>query len=580
MTLRARPVARRRGRAGWDPGDRRNSLINLGFFLAIGISLLILLGYAGWSWYDAHFGAAATVNGQVITKDHVINRLKIESFRLDYIERRIQTLLAKGRMSAADAQSQIDRLNQVRQQLTGIAVERLVDVALQAKLAADNGISVDEAEVDKQFRTEATTSEQRHVWMIEIEPVPNEETGEIGQKEKQAALTRALQALARLQRGESWEDVARTASDSGLAPQAGDLGWLSEESGYDKAFMEAVFAAELNAPTEAIEGDDDIYRIGRATEVAAEEVDEAFNVEIEEADITLADYRVAARADALRLKLSDKIVADMSQPSVQRHVLEIHLPEPNAPASAAETGVKVRHILYAPKDDADKADELPADDPAWAAAKAEADAAVAALKRDPKRFDAMARAESDEPSARGIKGTGGKQPWYYPTSGLDPAFKDAIFKPGLTPGQLLDPVKSAFGWHVIEFLRPTGDGEKAWLELLVPKATNETTFKQLAKDNSEGEEAGQGGDIGWVAKGQLVDQLETAVFGAAIGANTGVITISGDGDYLLRVLGEETRAPTEEQIAIFENSGFQYWYTAQKEAADVDYLLPTTEATG
>ena len=48
MTLRARPVARRRGRAGWDAGDRRNSLINAGFFLAIGISVLILVGYAAW----------------------------------------------------------------------------------------------------------------------------------------------------------------------------------------------------------------------------------------------------------------------------------------------------------------------------------------------------------------------------------------------------------------------------------------------------------------------------------------------------------------------------------------------------
>ena len=37
MTLRARPVARRRGRAGWDSGDRRNNLINLGFFVAIGL---------------------------------------------------------------------------------------------------------------------------------------------------------------------------------------------------------------------------------------------------------------------------------------------------------------------------------------------------------------------------------------------------------------------------------------------------------------------------------------------------------------------------------------------------------------
>jgi parvulin-like peptidyl-prolyl isomerase len=416
--------------------------------------------------------------------------------------------------------------------------------------------------------------------MIEIEPVPNPDTGEVGDQEKRAALVRARQALARLTAGEPWEDVARTASDSGLAVQSGDLGWQSEESGYDRPFMEAVFAVPVNAPTDVVEGEDDVYRIGRATEIAPAEVDGAFQVELEEAGITQADYREVARADALREKLSDKVVADMSQPSLQRHVLEIFLPEPNQPASPAETGVKVRHILYAPKDDADGAEDLPADDPAWAAAKAEADAAFAALKSDPKRFDAMARADSDEPSARGIRGTGGKQPWYYPTSAVDPAFKDAIFRPGLTPGQLLEPVKTSFGWHVIEFMRPTGDGEKAWLDSLVPKATDEATFRQLAKDNSEGQEAGEGGDIGWVAKGQLVEQLETAVFGAAIGSNSSVITLSGDGDYLLRVLGEETRTPTEEQIAIFENSGFQYWYTAQKEAADIEYLLGTTEATG
>src|SRR4029079_3637219 len=101
MTLRARPVARRRGRAGWDSGDRRNSLINAGFFLAIGISILILVGYAGWSWYDAHFGAAATVDAQVITKDDLLTRLKIETFRLDYVGQRINTLQAQGRIKPA-----------------------------------------------------------------------------------------------------------------------------------------------------------------------------------------------------------------------------------------------------------------------------------------------------------------------------------------------------------------------------------------------------------------------------------------------------------------------------------------------
>lgn len=577
MTLRARPVARRRGRAGWDSGDRRNNLINLGFFLAIGVSILILLGYAGWSWYDDHFGSAATVNGQVITKDQLRNRLAIETFRLDYVERRVQTLLAKGRMSPEDAQSQLEFLAQRRNQLANLTLDRLVDVALQAKLAADRGITVAEADVDAQLLKEATTTEQRRVWMIEVEPVPDPETGEVGDEEKRIALGKAQRALARLKNGESWEDVARTVSSSGLAPQSGDLGWLSEDSGYDEPFMAAVFDVELNTPTGVIEGEDDVYRIGRVTEQAAAEVDGAFNDAIVEAGINPADYRAAAHADVLRLKLSEKVVADLKQPGRQRRVLEIYLPEPNQSTLGSEPGVKVRHILFAPNDDPGKAEDLDENDPAWAKAKADADAAYARLKADIKAFDRMARSQSDESSA---KDTGGKQPWYYPSSSVDSAFKNAIFAEDLEPGELLAPVKTSFGWHVIQFMRRSGDGESAWLKDLKAGIKSDADFRQAARDNSEGDEAEDGGDIGWIAMGQLTDDLDGPIFSTAIGQMTEVIPISGDGTYLLWVLAEETRTPTEEQVKIFEDTGFQYWYAGQKSAADIDYNLASSTTTG
>lgn len=577
MTLRAKPVARRRGRAGWEPGDRRNNLINIGFFVAIGLSVLILVGYAAWSWYDDHFGAAATVNGVVITKDELRNRARIETFRLDYIESRITTLRNKGRITEADAESQLQFLQQRRQQLSSLALERLVDVELMATLATEHGVTVEEADVEAQLIKEATIQEQRHTWMIEVEPDVDPDTGEIEDEQREAAQDKAEAALRRLRSGESWEDVAREVSTSGLAPQAGDLGWLSEESGYDEPFMAAVWAAEINEPTGVIEGEDDIYRIGRYTESAAEEVDGTYQAQVQADDITLADYRVAVRGDVVREKLSEKIVADLSQPGTQRHALEIYLPEPNASSVGTEPGVKVRHILFSPNDDPDKAGELPDDDPAWAAAKAEADAAYADLRADIDEFDEMAREESDESSAAR---TGGKQPWYYPSSSIDTAFKNAILAQGLTPGQLLEPVKTEFGWHVIQFLRPLGDGEAEWLQSVRDEITDEASFEQAAKDNSEGEEAGDGGDIGWIAMGQLEDQLDAAIFGTAVGSMSQVIASASGGTYLYRVLAEETREPTEEQLAIFEESGFSYWYTKQKEDADIDYPLASTTGTG
>jgi parvulin-like peptidyl-prolyl isomerase len=573
MTLRARPVARRRGRAGWDAGDRRNTLINLGFFIAIGVSVLILVGYAAWSWYDDHFGAAATVNGQVITKDDLRARLKIDSFNLDYLESRITTLMVKGRISASDGQAQIDSLNQRRQQLAGLTLENLVDITLMTRLAGDNAVAVTEADIDAQLVRVATTPAQRHVWMIEIEPAADAVTGEITEAQRRTALVRAQQAFARLKNGEPWEDVAKTASDSAFAPQAGDLGWLPQDSGYDKAFMDAVFAVAQGNPTDIVEGQDGTFRIGRFTESSPEEVDGAFQSAVVDAGITVAEYRAAARGDVTRRKLSEKIVADLSRPGTQRHVLEIYLPEPNASSTGIVDGVKVRHIVFAPNDDPATAEDVPATDPAWAKAKADADAAYAQIKADPTKFDELARTLSDERSA---KSTGGKQPWYYPGSTVDQDFKNAILADGLTPGQLLAPVKSSFGWHVIQFMRPTGEGDKAWLETQKTKAIDDAAFKQLAIDNSEATDAKDGGDMGWIAKGQLADQLDATVFATAIGAVSDVVAVEGDGVYLFRVIGEETRTPTDDQLKIFDESGFDHWYTAQKDAADIVYNLSDT----
>ena len=480
-------------------------------------------------------------------------------------------------MSASDGQQQLQFLSQRRDQLASLTLDRLVDNTLMGSLAVENGVTVTDADVDAQLVAEATTGEQRHVWMIEVQPDSDPVTGEVTDEQKRIALGRAQRALARLKNGESWQDVAKTASDSGIAAQAGDLGWLGKDSGYDEDFMSAVFAAQQNQPTDIVLGADGTYRIGRYTELAPASVDSDFQASIAQANIKLADYRVAVRGDVIRKKLSDQIVADYSAPGPQRQVLEIYLPVPNASSSGAEPGVKVRQIVFAPNDNTTNANQLPAQDPAWAKAKADADAAYLELKAHPEKFDELARTESDERTA---KTTGGKQPWYYESSTVDPAFLSAIFQDGLQPGQLLPPVKSAFGWHVIQFMRGTDVGEAAWLTQVKGTITDEASFRQAAKDNSEGTGAADGGDIGFVAKGQLDGDLERAIFATAIGHASDVVDLSGDGTYLFWVLGEETKAPDAAQLKIFRDSGFTTWYTAKKAAADIKYLIGSSAATG
>lgn len=578
MTLRARPVARRKSRAGWDSGDRRNNLINLGFFLAIGAAVLILVGYTAWTWYDDHYGAAATVDGTVINKDQLRNRLKIETFGLDYQDSLISTLMAQGRIDPQTGAQQKQLLGQYRDQIVNITLERLIDVQLQGKLAADRSLDVSEDEIDAEMTKRATTDEQRRVWMIEVQPASDAVTGEVSEEAKRVALGDAQRALARLKGGESWDDVAKTASDAANAPQAGDVGWLYKDSGYDEAFMTAVFDAPIDTPTGVITGEDGSYRIGRYTEVAAPTTNDNFEQQVLDAGITIEDYRAAAKGDVLRRKLSDAVVVELSKPSAQRRVLEIFLPDPNAsPGGLVEGGVKVRQIVFAPNDDTTTSDKLPETDPAWAKAKADAEAAYNELKLRPEKFDAMARTMSDERSG---KQTGGKQPWYYPGSTVDQAFKNAILTPNLTPGQLLAPVKSTFAWHVIQFMRTSDPGDKDFLTTLKGTLTTEAAFRKAAIDNSEGTEAKDGGDLGWIAGTQLSDALDTAIFATPVGSVSDVITVADgageDGQYLLMVVGEEVRNPSPEQLKIYQDSGFSTWYTREKEAADIVYNLVTS----
>jgi parvulin-like peptidyl-prolyl isomerase len=238
----------------------------------------------------------------------------------------------------------------------------------------------------------------------------------------------------------------------------------------------------------------------------------------------------------------------------------------------------VRHILHSPKHDPGGASALDAADPAWKVAEDEANATYEKLKADPSAFDSIARTESDETSDRGETGTGGKLPYFDSSSQVDEAFKAAILAPGLQPGQLLPPVRSAFGWHVIQVMYRPPDVD--WLTSLKAKADGGADFGTLARDNSEATTAGLGGDLGWIAQSQLDERLTAGIFGAPVGSTSNIVAIPGDGVYLFKVLAEETRTPEGRQLKELKSSAFSNWYNQKKAAADITRDPSITGSSG
>ncbi len=574
MTFRAKPVVKRGPRGSWESRDRRNFFLNLGFTLVVILAVVILLVVVAFTYYDSHLAPVASVDGQTITKDELNDRITIESWRLTETDSRIRTEKNAGRLTDAQATQQAQVVTQQRNQVGTIALERLIDNRIQAKLIAGEGITVTDADVDARLTTEATTPEQRHAYVIEVAPVVDSGAAGPTPAQKTAAKDKADAALKDLQAGKPWDDIAKTVStDASTAPQAGDLGWLqADDTQLDEGLLGALFAAQPNQPTAVIEGADGIYRIGRVTEIAAKSVDAAYLDKIKNGGVDLLKYREVVRGDVARQKLEDKIVADATKPGPQRQVLEIYLSE--ATATLPATAVKVRHILYSPKDDPSAASkgEIPETDPSWAKAKADADAAYAKLQADPSKFDAIARAESDEQSARGAAGTGGLLSSYVSAdSNYVESFSKPILDANAADGQILAPIKTEFGYHIVQIV-----SHRPAMADLKQRADSGTDFAKLAQDFSAAQGAKQGGDIGWVAKGQLTAKLVDAIFATTVGKTSEVVTIAGDGVYLFKVLAEEQRTPAGRQLEQIRSSAFSDWYTPKKAAVKIDRVAAPT----
>jgi len=578
MTFRAKPVVKRTQKHSWESRDRRNFYLNLGFGLVVLAAVAILVIAVAVTYYNDNLAPVGSVDGESITTAELRDRYLIESWRLTEAERRIRTLTVAGRLTTAQAELQNQIIAQQKEQAVAISLERIIDNRIQADLAVEQGVSASEEDIDARLIDEATTPASRHAWVIEVEPETDPGAIDPTAAQVAAARTKAEAALRDIQGGKTWDEIAKTIStDSSTAPQAGDLGWIQDDDNQtDEAFLAALYAASVNTPTAVIQGEDGIFRIGRVTEIATETVDEAYQDTIVNDGLDLAKYREVVRGDVIRERLEDSVVADALKPGPQRQASEIYLSQ--ATLDLPPEAVRVRHILFSPNDDPAAAQngDIAEDDPAWGQAELDAKAAYARLQEDPDEFDAIARADSDEASALGEDGTGGVLDGYVSAdSGYVESFSAPILAANATDGQILAPIKTEFGWHIVQVLnhRPT-------MESLKERADSGEDFAQMARDLSEGAEASAGGDLGWVARGQLDERLITAIFAATVGKTSDIVTVEDDGKYLYHVRSEDERTPTGRQADEIRASAWADWYDPRKEATTIERDPTVTGQTG
>ena len=572
MTQRAKPAAPRSRRSSSDRSSRRTLYLNIAFLVIILVGTATLIGAAIASYAGAHWAEVANVNGVSINQDQASAAANVDLFKLTYQVSQLHDDLSAGRISQADFDNLNSNLTTAEQNVSSGVVDALVDDELQAQLAKQNGVSVTDQQVDAQIVADATEQESRHVLMIAVTPVAAGTTPT--DAEKTIARETAEAAYGQLRAGTAFATVAKQFSTDATGPDGGDIGWIRQATAtQDTNLVSAVFALPASGGlTGVITGTDGSYLIGQLVATAPATVDPNYQQRIKDAGVTTDAYRAETRASLIDQALSAKITQDATTvASVQREVSEIKIDTTSYTGPGVQ--VRARHILYTPgnSDPSTTSSPIPSDDPGWAVAQTEAELTYTKLKAvegtpaEATEFAAIAESDSKD---TGSAPDGGLLPYYDQGSGLDSAFAAAIFAPNVKAGDLLAPIRSQFGYHVIliDSIRPAPADRATTVQKQA--ATAGADFAALATANSDATDAAQGGDMGWIARDQLTAEQENAIFGAPVGSVSAVITLS-DGLYIFKVSQETSRLPDASQIAILKNSAFTNWYAIQKAKATI-----------
>jgi parvulin-like peptidyl-prolyl isomerase len=580
MTSRLRSITRPRRSSYTHSEDRQQFLVTAMFVGIIALVVLILVAAVGLWYYNENLRPVARVGAVELRPDVARARAVLLQERLVREEGRVREAQMRGEIDAATMRQRIQQIDNEVSQLGTVAVEGLIDLVYQSQLAEERGINVTAADVDARMAEEMATVERRRVLAIFVEPEAADETEGPNIAERRAARERAEEALAAVEAGRPWADVAAEYSTDPSSESGGEYGIISAAAAVDPAWAEALFDAPEGGTTPVIAGSDGAYRIGRVTEILPRQEDPIFRTKLFER-ISEDQYRQFLGYEVAADELRDEIVMEATAGTIEQvRVAHIFIEGTQATGDeeADEGEIHYSEILYAPGDDVVEAPDLPADDPLWAAAQEEADETYAELSAitDPdelaERFAEIARAESDSPLSAEDGGDAG-----FNTRGLLPEnVGNALYDEEHEEGALIGPVRDDAGYYILLFHERRAPAAQRLQEVQDALAQPDADFAALAEEYSDSEEAGEGGELGWFSREMLNPEIVDQLFGLEAGGVSEPIEL-GNGHHFFKALEKREREIDADQMTVIRSGAFERWYTPLKEQAEDEGVIVRTE---
>jgi parvulin-like peptidyl-prolyl isomerase len=587
MSFRGRRPARSgvRTRLGrlFDTEERQQATVTLLFAVAIVAVVLTLIGSVALAWYNDNLRPLARVGsveiGPQLARDHA----NLILWRIGRDESRVQQAQINGEIDADTARARLQALAQAREDLPTSGLENLIDTIFQSQLAPAEGITTTAADVDERLNTEVAALEKRHVLEITVKPAVSDPDSGPSLTERTAALAKAQEALAAVNGGADWATAAHQYSNGDSEPAGGDIGLVTIQKVADSQFAEALFDLELYGTTTVVLGNDGYYHIGRVTEIVPGAEDPGLRdglfAKVPEASVRqLLGYEEAA--GALQDKITDAALAEVPE-QVRIAVIYIEGLSADDP-SAAGGEVDYSEIVFAPNDQLETAPQLPAEDQAWTKALEDAQAMydqLAAISDPTERAAKLAELapeNSDSPTGEDGGAVG------FVTRDIPPtAVGDALFDGEFAKGDLVGggPVRGDAAYYVLMFneFRPSPEDRMQAVRdaLAVPGAD----FNQVARELSEGPEKEEGGEIGWLTKDQLAEDVAEQIFALGPGQVTDPPVELGEGHYFIKVEEKAVRPYDPDQLPEIRASAFSDWYQEKKAAAEENDTIVRADET-
>jgi parvulin-like peptidyl-prolyl isomerase len=559
MSFRNRPVLDRKHRPRWQDELRTQQLIVAGFAVAIAVAIGIFAANAWSEHYDAHLRPVAAVGDATFSFDDLTDRMDIIGVELQARYEDLQSRM--GGVRDPQIQQALQSIQEAINALGPTAADSLVLGRVLSSAAGRYGITVSGEAVSAEVTKRQTVPERLKLSLITVDALPDDAKPDA--KPTDADWARAESEIndimEAIEGGADFAATAREKSSDSSGPSGGSLSWIEAD--------DPVYAIYFKDAHEAAKGDlvgpikgDTGYRLVRLDDTKASGIDQRMRQLLSDAGVTDAEYRAYVRGDLLDTAFGDYFKTRVMVPyQPQREVAQIFI----AAQQGAPVGQqRVRHFLAQPIPG--EQDQSKATDAQWAAALARAEAfRVEATKPD---ADWYVLAKESDDTGSGSKG--GDVGWYDPVStSFVPEFKAAIAR--LDVGEVSSPVKSQFGYHVIEVTAERITVAVQAEGLVATLRDDPDQFARLARDQSEDPtSAAKGGELGWVIPYQFDADRTHAIFELSEPDQISDPITTETGTYIFKLLATaELRWVPTAQLESVRESGFDNWLSEIRDDA-------------